>query len=361
MMTSRPEPEGRDPSAARAALEQAAADWVARRDRGLNAAEEAELQRWVSDDPHHAAILAEVEGTWSAINQPRLSGRASVFLRQIRAGEIALGRERRRRLFMRAGGPLLAAAAVILVFISLQSFSHRTSSFRTVTLRPDRHDLPDGSFVELNTGAEITVNFSPTRRGIELVRGEALFTVAKDSSRPFVVNAGGVEVRAVGTAFTVRVEPSKVNILVTEGRVAVERASDGQSLLRPGEPRATDPPSSPAAEAPVLAAGERIVVPVTESPPAVVPVAALSARDIAEALAWRQRRVEFTATRLADAVPLFNRENRLQLSIADSATGELRISGVFWTDDPAGFARLVASSLGVRAQRETEDTIRLRK
>ncbi|MGH7956064.1 MAG: iron-containing alcohol dehydrogenase, partial [Opitutaceae bacterium] len=77
-----------------------------------------------------------------------------------------------------------------------------------------------GSVVELNVDADILVDFSPVRRAVRLVRGEAHFTVATDAARPFVVSAGGVEVRAVGTGFAVHFAPQEIAVLVTEGQVA---------------------------------------------------------------------------------------------------------------------------------------------
>jgi ferric-dicitrate binding protein FerR (iron transport regulator) len=93
----------------------------------------------------------------------------------------------------------------------------------TVVRRPDVQKLPDGTRVELNAGTEFVVEFTPGVRAVRLVRGEALFAVPKNPARPFVVGAGAVSVRAVGTAFAVRHGAAVVGVLVTEGRIAVER------------------------------------------------------------------------------------------------------------------------------------------
>jgi transmembrane sensor len=83
----------------------------------------------------------------------------------------------------------------------------------------ERLALPDGSRVELKDGSEVVVQYSASERRVKLTGGEAHFTVWKDKTRPFIVNAAGVEVRAVGTAFNVRLEAKSVEVLVTEGRV----------------------------------------------------------------------------------------------------------------------------------------------
>src|SRR5207244_2744250 len=97
----------------------------------------------------------------------------------------------------------------------------------SVVPRPDRQLLSDGSVVELNARAEIESNFTDSQRNVRLVRGEALFSVAKDHSRPFVVQVGPITVKAVGTAFNIRHSPKQIEILVTEGRIAIERLFSG--------------------------------------------------------------------------------------------------------------------------------------
>ena len=88
--------------------------------------------------------------------------------------------------------------------------------------RYERYELDDGSIVELNRGAQATVEFTEKNRLVSLDSGEAHFTIAKDSSRPFIVTARGVAVQAVGTIFNVKINEDSVNVLVTEGRVLVD-------------------------------------------------------------------------------------------------------------------------------------------
>lgn len=168
----------------------------------------------------------------------------------------------------------------------------------------------------------------------------------KDAARPFVVAAGGVEVRAVGTAFAVRRDAAGVGIVVTEGRIAVEKAAG------PDEPAvgAVVPPSEPI----YLDAGRRVALVAERTGAAVPAVVSLSAEEVDAALAWRDRRVEFSRMPLADVAALFNARNRVQLSISDRATAAIPISGIFWSDDPEGFARLLESGLGVRTERSAD-------
>ena len=221
----------------------------------------------------------------------------------------------------------------------------------TVAVWPDRQVLPDGSTVELNAGARIVVDFTASKRGVRLLAGEAMFAVRKDTARPFVVTAGGVEVRAVGTAFSIRRAEGQVGVLVTEGRVAVERAAAPD----------TDH-SAPGSRPPPIAfvnAGAKLDLPVDLPAGTALEITPITPHEVAAALAWRGQRVEFSATSVAEAVEVFNRQNRLQLAVMDKALAQHQLSGIFWADDPEGFVRLLETGMGATAER-TGNTITLR-
>lgn len=224
-----------------------------------------------------------------------------------------------------------------------------------VVLRPAQRTLPDGSVVELNAGAEIDVDFSGPLRRVVLRRGEGHFQVAKDPHRPFIVSAGEIEVRAVGTAFAVDRAAQGVEVLVTEGRVAVE------------QPRASDAPVVNPAPLGTLDAGGRMVV----SRPANQPEAGLqsevstvSAQALDQRLAWRVPRLEFSATPLARAVVLFNeqaaRRGGDRLVLGDAALGRVLLSGVLRADDVESLLRLLEGEFQIRSERQG-DVLVLRK
>jgi transmembrane sensor len=329
------------PADALSAIEETAADWLVRRNEGLSPEAESQFQAWLAADPRHAEAFSTQESAWATLAFPAESGQAGVALQKLVEREATRARARRRKLgvILFAGG---MAAAAALVFVLRPAASPLTPAApTTMVARPNLHTLPDGSTVELNAEGAFESEFTATQRGIRLTRGEALFAVTKDPSRPFVVTAGGVTVRAVGTAFTVRFDPARVDVLVTEGRVAVQSPA--------GRPEGD--------EAILVAAGHRVEVPA--APGGVLPaVLTVSPAQIAAKLAWREHRTEFTRTPLAEAVALFNRNNHVQLKLADAKTGELRLSGIFWADDPEGFVRLL-EGLNVSAVR-AGDTIHLR-
>jgi transmembrane sensor len=335
---SGPEPglgEAREP------VRRIAADWVARRHAGLDAVLEAELAGWLAADPQHAAALREMEVAWALVNGSRLAGQAGLVRTRLAEQQARHSRRVRARILLGMG--LAAATALALMVAPTASPPATPALVTTAVVRPDLQVLADGSRIELNAGAEVAVDFSPARRGVRLLRGEALFTVTKNPRRPFVVTAGTLAVRAVGTAFTVRLDPKEVGVLVTEGRVAVERV----------EPAAGVTMAVPAAPI-FLSAGGKIALPTepaAASGPIVPAVAAVTAADIIAALSWRGRRIEFTDTPLAEAVRLFNDRNRLRLKLATPALAQRRIGGIYWSDDPEGFARLLEAGLGLVAER----------
>ncbi len=323
-------------------IEETAAKWLARRYGGFSAEEAAAFGAWRSADPRHAAAVGNIEQAWQVLSAPGRAGQGGIAQARHHARERHRERTRRRRTEFTI---LTLAAAALLVFalFPLRWPSSELAPPSRIVQRPDLQTLSDGSTVELNAGAEIEATFTAERRLVTLVRGETLFTVAKDVARPFVVSAGGVEVTAVGTAFTVSYGLKQVDVLVTEGTVSVERRANIQTSQATGTP--TDPTNMPV----ILMAGNRSVVPLV---PEIIPtIAPMTPAQISAALAWRERRIEFTRTPLTEAVDLFNRQNDIQLAVADPRTGAFEISGTFWANDPDSFVRLLESAFGMSVDR----------
>lgn len=351
---------------AEAAIAKAAGDWVARLDRGLSPAEAAQLAAWEAADPRNAAELARLHRTWSALDTADEVPEIMAMARDIdEAHERSL--RVRRRLPWALGG-LSAAAAVALLWITAGqrpgtapaapvNALAEIRSYKVVPSSAQRLTLADGTIVELNAQSAVEPAFTAAERRVRVVRGEAHFQVAKDAARPFSVQAGTVVVRAVGTAFNVRLAPESVEVLVTEGRVRVLDANQGASLL-PRPEAAAAAPLPAAEETPVLVAGQRVVIP-THSLAPVAPVEA-TADDIERALAWQGTRLVFERTPLEEAVAAFNSFNRRQLVIGEAAIRPRRLGGTFRADNLDAFVRLLESGFEISAERRGEDEIVLR-
>jgi transmembrane sensor len=320
----------------------AAADWLARRDVGLDPVAQAQFHQWLAADPRHAAAWHELESTWRAFDLPRRSGDAGPMVR-----ELTRRRQRRyrRRVLVGSGTALLLMTAATVMFVA-RPFGPSPDIALTgsvVVAKPERRHLADGSTVDLNTGAQIEVHFSAAQRDVRLTQGEAHFEVAKDASRPFVVATPLANVRAVGTAFAVGLHRQTLDVLVTEGTVAV------------GRPTSAAQPPVP------VSAGNAAVVPEATASDPTIHVEPIPPTEIERRLAWRSPHLELSNTPLAAVVVAFNRENRLQLSVADPTLARLRFSGVFRADRPADFVRLLEDHYGVHAEHPGPDTIVLHR
>jgi transmembrane sensor len=169
-----------------------------------------------------------------------------------------------------------------------------------------------------------------------LSRGEALFHVAHDSTRPFYVTAGGTVVRAVGTAFCVRIRDAEhVDVLVEEGRVAVGAPGTEANFENP----------ILLATAPKVSAGEAAVVRRNS-----VSVRSVPSKDITRKLAWTAGHLAFQGETLDDAVQEFNRYNQRQITIADPSIVQVQVGGIFLTTDPDSFIAALQRSFGFRVQ-----------
>lgn len=345
-MSSHPKPpRSHPPARSHASIESAAAEWLARCDAGLTPETQAEFQQWLASDARHTATWEELEAAWRTFDAPRRSGAAARMI-----GELAVRQRRRqRRRIIGSATTVALATAAVFVFVarpfssSPETASHAGAAQAVRVSMPERRQLADGSVVELAANAQIEVNFSATQRDVRLVRGEALFTVAKNPARPFVVAAGPAQVRAVGTAFAVGLRPTAVAVLVTEGTVAVQR-------------------TTAAAPAPLpVPSGNALVVSRSGSADAPLRLEPVTPEEIGRRLAWRAPRLELANTPLSEVVASLNRENREQLAIADPTLAALRLNGSVRADRPEDFVRVLETFYGVRAEHPAPDRVVLRR
>lgn len=373
------------------AIEATAAAWLAQRDDGLSPAQEVEFAQWRAADVRHEAAVARLEAAWTALQQLR-DFRPEARVHPDR--DLLRPSPKRRRVvpFPALAATVALAASLALAAVWWVGSSHRDAASReqhyaTTVDGYERVSLADGSSIELNSASEVSVSFSSAERRVRLLRGEAHFTVAKNKARPFMVEAGLVAVRAVGTAFNVRLGGKEVEVLVTEGRVAVAAsATSNQSAegsfqvvaSKAGEggrsdvggPTSEVGPGSSVSNAGVmrteLGANERLVIqaapPTVSTAVAAKPVVEKVAPEaVREALAWQGPRLVFVDTPLADAIAQFNRRNPVQLELADAELGALPIGGSFRAENVDAFVRLLASGGDIAVERPDVNRIILRR
>ncbi len=224
-------------------------------------------------------------------------------------------------------------------------------------LAPRTQVLADRTVVELNGPALIVSDYSVSERHVRLERGEAHFTVTKDAVRPFTVTAAGVTVQAVGTAFNVRLVGTVVEVLVTEGQVRLLPTV----ITAPVKADDSAPTTMPPPPERVLTARQRAVVAAPLTSAAAPDIATLTPGEIERVLAWQHRLLDFTSTPLGEVVAEFNRRNATQLVLVDAELATLRVSASLRSDNVLGFAKMLETGFGVRAERRGESEILLRR
>lgn len=305
------------------------------------------FRAWLEADPENARQFERVTETWEAGAAP-VPGLARVA--QWRAPS-------RRDLRWR---PAAAFACVLALGLGSWGAARwwQDPSYATGIGEQRIVRLTDGSRVILNADTRLSVDYRESERGVRILHGEALFEVAKDAARPFLVRAGEHSVKALGTTFAVRHEADRTAVTLVEGKVAVS-APGGFTQVRDMTPAAAAP--SAAAATPiavrkrqiVLAPGQRLTMAGKRSP-------TLDAPRPEAVTAWRRGEAVLDRTTLAEAVAEMNRYDQTALVIDDPDIAGLPVSGIYHTGDNEGFARTVARLYGLRVEARA-GALRLRK
>ncbi|MDP9008572.1 MAG: FecR family protein [Pseudomonadota bacterium] len=351
----------------------------------LDDATRRDFDRWLRQSPEHLSAYLELAAIWNegasldpegkfdrdtliaqaafdrdnVVALPGFRNITEASKRDLAPPTAYASRFRRRRL-----AAIAASTLFVLTVTAMLSWStFRAPTYATAIGEQRSLPLPDGSTVELNSRSKIVVRYSKQDRHVELLEGQALFRVAKDADRPFIVRVGATSVRAVGTEFDVYQKRDGTVVTVVEGQVAiltdhpVTRSDHGVSATPVNAPRphnlqfpAIDPRRIGNI---VIAAGEQLTVTPKEIQMAEHP-------NIANATAWTQRQLIFESASLADVAEEFNRYNDRQLIIGDPALETFHVSGVFSSTDPASLIRFLRARPGLRIV-ETQSQIRIEK
>ncbi|UIP22038.1 FecR family protein [Achromobacter deleyi] len=301
-------PRTDSPSGAAKTPRDLAAYWFSRERLGaLDARERQARDAWLAADPEHLRQYRSMEALWSVADSlPQDEMRAI-----LAQSDEAPARPRRRRFAvgLTAACALALTAGVIgpRLWSPAPEFSQ---SLATGKGERTRVALPDGSLLELNTDTQARVALYPDRREVELLAGEALFTVSPDAARPFTVDAGGARILVTGTRFNVRRDGAAVALAVDEGSVAFSAGSWWNSTTRH------------------LTAGY-----VARHKPG-EPLAAPHQENVAAITAWQRGRLVFRDTPLAQVVAELNRYLRTPLRIDDKKLAQFRVAGTLSIDEP---------------------------
>lgn len=298
-----------------ASINDTAIRWAVRIDAApLDEAQKQELTQWLEQDRRHRGALFRaqaglvlVESTPDAPLQSHSDDR------------------RMRRRWTIATGAVAACFALVFALAWPALFAQRIDTelgeIRRVT-------LSDGSVAMVNSQSRLAVDYEQDVRHLRLDEGEAWFKVSTDIDRPFTVDAGGVQVRATGTAFSVRRRSREVDVVVTEGSVLVWRTGQAKQAV-------------------AVDAGKSATIPISATSRPVT--YATGDRDI---LAWRQGGLELSDMTVLEAAEEFNRHNVSKIEIASPRIGAQTMTGYFQLDRPDEFSQAVADITGAKISKK---------
>jgi len=274
-------------------------------------------------------------------------------LRPAPAAAAAAGRSRRLRRAALAAGFLVAAVGALFWyahpgFLGFHEFETATGEQRTF-------ELEDGSVVSLNTHSRVAVRLTAHAREVRLLRGEALFHVAHDPSRPFLVSTEDAVVQAVGTQFDVYRRDDGTVVAVLEGRVNVTTAA--------AAPAASGSAAAPVAgrEQPRAAAVRSLGASQEAQVSHEGSVSIREVNNVSDTVAWRERRLIFRDQTLGQIVGEFNRYRTQPIRLEGNGVSERVYTGVFDADDANSLLQVLARDPALAVEHEGEATlVRLR-
>jgi transmembrane sensor len=313
-----------------------AAEWFIRlRDRDLTTVERRRYVRWLKQSPNHIAEFMRLCRLYGRVKRAKLptlppeleQSNVIALLQQ----EPPVPQEEQRSGWFDSRRLRLAVVACSLALVGvIATIAFSSNTIQTYAGEWRMVQLADGSTVSTGPNTLMRVEYSKEIRRINLARGEAMFKVVKDPSRPFIVNAGGAVARAVGTRFGVERRANLVRVTVAEGKVAVVRGEQAAALEH-----AVD-----LSVATALVADESLDIPLN-APQVPLHVAKVNSTH---ALAWANGQLILQNETVGEAVEEFNRRNRLQLRVEDSTLAGSHLCCVFDASDPEGFAKQIAAS-----------------
>ncbi len=291
--------------------------WVAKQSAGpLSDADRTAFETWYAAHTRHQGAYLRAQAIWHSLDK------AAIQPNLVPETKILPKAKPDRRQFLIGGIAASAAAVVTGGFVARLLNDRRTLTTAVGEFR--KVPLADRSLASLNSGSHVEVSMTPRLRRVVLREGEAWFEVAKNPEAPFIVEAGDIRVRAVGTAFSVRRRDNGADVLVTEG--TVEAWSDSGS-----------------AERRHITAGEEAFI---ANDAEIIEVSGTPA-EVERKLAWREGNIVLDNDTLAEAVAEFNRYNAQKIVIADPRLKDMRFVGQYRIDQPEQFADAVHSLLNV--------------
>lgn len=366
------------------AIENEAWAWIAKLsgDRRASEAEVQALHAWMAQSPLHHQTFKRLSQSWDDMDllqalaspqaqvlapRPLLSSLLVYLLSPLLLLWLALSTGLQKALSYSELAPGRFAAASFAVVLSVSvglwySLPPSSAVYVTAVGQQSSHQLPDGSRLVLNTNSKVSVAFLADKRLLTLHRGEAHFDVEPDKNRPFEVYAGTRMVRAVGTAFSVYMESERVEVTVSEGKVALGvqssppqteplKAVDGEPLA---EPTAVAAPEILGA----LVAGQSVVIP--PGPAGVMDdITQHEKQSLKRRLSWLEGQLVYAGEGLAEVLADVSRYTPVYIEVMDPALDALRIGGQFKVGETEALFRVLEVGFGLKVTYVSEHHVQI--
>lgn len=290
----------------------------------------ADFEAWKRADPRHASAAASLESVLGHVSGARAGtagsgrpGRSALDAAYHAAHHAAHIGARRKHRLKRAGTVLALACALALpAWLAFHTWppAYLLADIRTASGEWQTQTLSDGSRITLRGGSAVNLRYDAARRVVELVQGEILVEVARDASRPFVVETADGSMRALGTRFVVDRETDATVLDVIESKVLAQTPQ-----RQAGEREST-----------VVHAGQRVRM----TPNGISPTESIDARSLDDA--WRHHQLVVEDRPLADTLDELARNRRGALYFDRAALAGIRVTAVLPLDDTDRALQLLA-------------------
>jgi len=323
--------------------------WIAKMDRSLTESEQVKFRSWLAEDNQHQKLIIEMASMWDKMDS--LERLADLFPTANKSESSA----------NTAKWPLALAASLVLAlfvaffteisFNSLWQEEQQFVRYETAVGESSTIYLPDNSKVLLNTDSVLLVRYTEDYRLLDLQRGELHVEVAHDTSRPLSVIANQKVIQAVGTAFSVQVKPSEIELIVTDGKVIIGQLDEKQKV---NEKSLLISPRS-------LAVSKGEIASLATVNAGLDTVSVIDNKSIKQSLSWRQGNLVFSGETLAEAMAEVSRYTSVTFEIADEELKQIKIAGRFKTGDVKGLIAVLNYNFNIKTDRVNKGLVVLRK
>ena len=343
-------------------IEETAAHWIMRlEDKDMSEATNAEFRTWYFENEAHKNAFERLSSVWG--NMDVLAD-----LNDMAASDVSIAASKRdsgavwftrRRVLV---GALAASILVVFSFGLLMPRDFEVAPFQqaynTQIGEQETVNLPDGSSIILNTNTKVDIEFTKSNRIVRLESGEAYFEIAKDVERPFSVQTKQGIVTAVGTAFSVRVLDTKIDVLVTEGRVKLSAVpdigTDALEVIKAPRRQSAEPQIVEPQVVMEVTAGQAIVF-----AQRVESLAPIDDMAIERELDWRDGVLAFKGESLEQVVADISRYTDLTIEITGEELRQQPIAGYFKVGETGALFDALTIMADVEVERIEVNRIRL--